>query len=223
MVGVIVPAPSERRRLQRVKLLEPLPGRIDAQRVFILDVSRTGMRVAHQETIGTPGDQRVVEFEWDGRLIALSCTLRHSHLQRIGTAAYARSIYHSGFTIAASSPESEEVLREMIERHVERALDEQKANARGIPALSAHSFQTGNAKEYVRHVCAGGRWHAAPTTDTRQPANGFTISAAQTEPEIAMLRASWEAGDAAARAMIQRMAELSISRLEGIPARRYTP
>jgi len=38
-----------------------------------------------------------------------------------------------------------------------------------------------------------------------------------------MLRAAWEAGDAAARVMIQRMAELSTSLAEGIPTRRYTP
>jgi hypothetical protein len=38
-----------------------------------------------------------------------------------------------------------------------------------------------------------------------------------------MLRGAWEAGDRAARAMIQRMAELSISRIDGIPTRRYTP
>lgn len=206
-----------------MKLLEPLPARIDAQRVFILDVSRTGMRVAHQETIGAVGDQRIIEFEWEGRRLALECTLRHSQVQRIGTAAYARSIYHSGVTIVATSPGSEEVLRQMIERHVERALDEQKANARGIPALAAQSFQTGKAKEYVRHVWSGGRWHAATTTDARQPANGFTLSASQTAEEVAMLREAWEVGDAAAHTMIQRMAELSISRAEGIPTRRYTP
>jgi hypothetical protein len=207
--------PSERRRLQRVTLLQPLPGRIGAQRIFILDLSRTGLRIAHQEAIGAPGEQRTIEFEWDCRRVALECTLRHSHVQR--------RIQHSGFTIVAPSPESEEVLREIIASHVERALDEQKANARGIPAISARSFQTGNAREYVRHVCAAGRWHAAPTPDVRQPVNGFTISAAQSASEVAMLRAAWEAGDGPARAMIQKLAELSVSRAEGIPTRRYTP
>ena len=211
----MVSVPSERRRLQRVKLLAPLPGRIGAQRVFVLDVSRTGVRVAHQEAIGSPGDRRTVEFEWDGRRVALECTLRHSQMQR--------RIQHSGFTIVAPSPESDEVLREIIASHVERALDEQKANARGIPAISAQSFQTGNVTEYVRHVCAGGRWHAAPTPDVRQPVNGFTISAAQSASEVAMLRAAWEAGDGPARAMIQKLAALSISGIGAIPTRRYTP
>ncbi len=197
-------------------LLPPLRGRIDAQRIFIVDVSRTGVRVAHQQTIGIPGEQRIVQFEWDGRRVALECTLRHTQ-DHLGV------YYHSGFNVAAAAPGSEDVLRELIARHVERALDEQKANARGIPAVAAYSYQTGNVKDYVRHVCAAGRWHTAPATDARQPANGFTISAAQTAAEVAMLRAAWEAGDASARAVIQRMAALSISHAEGIPTRRYIP
>jgi hypothetical protein len=206
-----------------VKLPKPLAGKIEAQRVFILDVSRTGMRVAHQEKVGAPGERRIIEFEWDGRHVALECTLRHSQVQRIGTASYARSMYHSGFTIASPSPESEAILREMLTRHVERALVEQKAGARGSPSSSPQPFQAGKGNDYVRHVYTGGRWTEAPTTDALQPAEGFTISGEVTEAEAAMLRTAWESGDASARAMIQKMAELSISLEEGIPTRRYTP
>lgn len=216
-------ASSERRRLQRVRLLEPLAGRIDAHRIFILDVSLTGMRVAHQDGVGLAGEHRMVEFEWDGRKAAVECQLTHSELQRAGNASNSRSIYHSGFDIVAMSPGSDEVLREMIAWHVERALDEQKANARGIPAIAARSFQTGNARDFIRHVCAGGRWHEVRTTEARQPMNGFTISSAESVEEVALLRMAWEEGDAAARDVIQRMAELSISRSEGIPTRRYMP
>lgn len=216
-------APSERRRLQRVKLLEPLPAKIDAQRVFILDVSRTGMRVAHQESVGAPGERRIVELEWDGRRVAIDCTLTHSHVQRIGTAAYARSIYHSGFTIAAASPESEEVLRAMIAWHVERALDEQKANARGIPAAAAQCFQTGKGTEYLRFELLNGAWRRTATTRPDQPAHGFTISAEEDREHIEMLCHTFANSDEPGRKLIKMMAELSISQDEGIPTRRYTP
>ena len=126
--------PSERRRLQRIELLEPLAGTIDGQRILILDVSRTGMRVAHQERIASDSDHHVIEFEWDGRLVALECRVTDSHLQRAGAASYARSIYHSGLTIVAKSQGSAGVLREMIEWHVRRALDEQKAGSSRVPA-----------------------------------------------------------------------------------------
>ena len=215
--------PFERRRLQRVKLLEPLAGKVAGQRVFILDISRSGVRVAHQESLGAQGERYPIEFEWDGRYIVFDATLTHTRAHRVGAASYARSVYHSGFTIASIAPRSEAALREMIAWHVERALDEQKANARGIPAVAARSFQTGHGREYVRHVFSGGHWHEVHTTEPRQPSNGFTISAAESPQEVLMLRSAWESGDAAARAVIRKMAELSISRAEGIPTRRYTP
>jgi hypothetical protein len=214
---------TDRRRLQRVKLIEPLPGNIDGQRVFIVDVSRQGLRVAHQESLGPQGERRRIEFSWEGHHVAVEGTLTHTRVQRVGVASHARSIYHSGFTIATISTRSEQVLREMIAWHVERALDEQKANARGVPATVAISFQTGHGREYVRHIFGSGKWHEVHTTDARQPSNGFTISAAESEQEVRMLRSAWEAGDNSARKMIQKLAELSISRAEGVPTRRYTP
>ena len=213
----------ERRRLQRVKLAEPLPGNIDGQRVFIVDVSRQGLRVAHQESLGPQGERRRIDFEWDGRRISVEGTLTYTRVQRVGVASYARSIYHSGFTIATITTPSEQTLRELISWHVERALDEQKANARGIPAVAARSFQTGKGTEYVRHIFTSGKWNEVHTTEPRQPVNGFTILSSESRGEVEMLRSAWEAGDRSARAMIQRMAELSISRIEGIPTRRYTP
>ena len=216
-------ASNERRRLQRVKLLEPLPGSIEGQRVFIVDVSRVGLRVAHQESLGPQGERRRIDFDWDGRRISVEGTLTHTRVQRVGVASYARSIYHSGFTNATISTPSELTLRELIAWHVERALDEQKANARGIPAVAARSFQSGKGTEYVRHIFSGGKWNEVHTTEARQPINGFTILASESRHEVEMLRGAWEAGDRGARTMIQRMAELSISRIDGIPTRRYTP
>ena len=209
--------------MQRIKLIDPLPGNIDGQRVVIVDISRQGLRVAHQESLGPQGERRRIEFEWDGHRVAVEGTLTHTRVERLGVASYARSIYHSGFTIATISTRSEQVLREMIAWHVERALDEQKANARGVPARAGTSFQTGQGTEYVRHVFGSGRWHEVHTTDSRQPSNGFTISAAESEQEVRMLRSAWEAGDGNARKIIQKLAELSISRAEGISTRRYTP
>jgi len=218
-----VTVPFERRRLQRVKLLEPLAGKVAGQRVFILDISRSGVRVAHQESLGAQGERYPIEFEWDGRYIVFDATLTHTRAHRVGAASYARSVYHSGFTIASIAPRSEAALREMIAWHVERALDEQKANARGIPAANIRSFQTGHGRRFVRHIYNAGVWRETHTSDSEQPVHGFTISANESQEEVQMLRVAWESGDAAARAVIRKMAELSISRAEGIPTRRYTP
>lgn len=206
-----------------MRLLEPLPGKIGGRRIFVLDLSRDGLRVAHQDSIGAPGERFRIEFTWDGHHVAVDATLTHSRMQRAAGVANTRSVYHSGFTIVAASRATDQELRAIIAWHVERALDEQKANARGIPAMAARSFQTGSGKEYIRHIYTAGAWHQTHTTEASQPPNGFTISAAESRDEVHMLRSAWEAGDGAARAIIQKMAELSISRAEGIPTRRYTP
>ena len=58
---------------------------------------------------------------------------------------------------------------------------------------------------------------------SKQPANGFTVSAAETDENVSMLCDAYEAGDAENRRLIRIMAELSISKAEGIPTRRYEP
>src|SRR5687768_11826135 len=122
---------KEVRKVHRIKLPTPLEGEINGKRVFIIDVSTRGVRVAHQESVGEPGDARLVTFHWDANRIALRTTVRWTLLQRAGKPPQ-RSLYHSGFEIANGGGESAAILKDLVEEHVARALDEQKANARGI-------------------------------------------------------------------------------------------
>lgn len=215
---------GDRRRVQRVRPLHPLRGAIGGTRVFLVDVSLRGMRVAHQEDLGKPGTPCVVTFEWDGRPVEIKSQVIWTKLMRAADAKQPRNLYHSGLGISQVSGASAVTLRTMIEALVARALDEQKANARGIPAISAQSFQTGKGREYVRHELSGNQWRATPTTDPKQPSNGFTVSAEHAPHEVEMLRSAYEhGGGREGHELIRRMAELSISAAEGIPTRRYEP
>ncbi len=120
---------TERRRIQRLHILEPLPGKIRGKNVHVLDVSLRGVRVAHGEILGPVGEECELSFEWEGQTVVLECRIRRSAVQRIGKASYARTLYHSGLEIR--SGRSLDVLREIIESHVEKVLEEQKAKARG--------------------------------------------------------------------------------------------
>jgi hypothetical protein len=53
--------------------------------------------------------------------------------------------------------------------------------------------------------------------------NGFTISADEPAEHVALLCETYESSDAESRKLIKVMAELSISKAEGIPTRRYSP
>jgi hypothetical protein len=215
---------TERRRVQRVRLPRPLRATIDGTRVFIVDVSLRGLRVMHQDEIGRVDTSCVVRTEWDGRPMELRCSIVRTALHRSGDNSGSRATFHSGLTITRAVGVSSVTLRRIIEHHVERALDEQKANARGIPPLAAQSMQTGVAKAFIRHEYKLGRWREVMTATPEQPDHGFTIAAHTTPSEVEMLRRAYErAKTANDLAVIRRLAEMSINAAEVVQARRYTP
>lgn len=215
---------NERRRVQRVRLPQPLKATVDGTRAFIVDVSLRGLRVMHQDEIGLIASKCIVRSEWDGRALELHCSIVRTALHRSSTDGGGRATYHSGLVITRAVGVSSVTLRRLIEHHVERALDEQKANARGIPPLAAQSIQTGGVSAFVRHEYRLGRWREITTHSSEQPDHGFTIAAQTTPSEVEMLRKAYErAKTANDLAVIRRLAEMSVNSAEIVQARRYTP
>lgn len=215
---------NERRRVQRVRLPQPLRATIDGRRAFILDLSLRGLRVMHQDEIGFVEGKCVVKSEWDGRPMELHCTIVRTAVHRSADSTGSRTTYHSGLTINRAVGVSSVTLRRLVEYHVERALDEQRANARGVPPLAAQSVQTGTGTAFVRHEYRLGRWREVTTHDPEQPDHGFTIAAHTTPSEVEMLRRAYErAKTASDLAVIRRLAEMSVNAAEIVQARRYTP
>ena len=216
--------PGERRRVQRVRLPELLPATVNGARAFLVDLSLKGARVLHQDDIGRVSSECIVRTQWDGHRIELHCTIVRTALHKPSD-HNGRTLYHSGLQITHAGQVSTLTLRRLIEHHVERALDEQKANARGIPPrLAAQSHKTGAPSTFVRHEYAMGRWREVMTATAAQPENGFTIGAQTTPAEVEMLRRAYEAATSASDlAVIRKMAAMSVSSGEVVQARRYTP
>jgi hypothetical protein len=213
---------DEQRRLMRVTLLHPLPGLAEGERIYIVDASLSGIRLSHQSLFATRTDCGIT-FDWDGTAIDLVGQVRWTRAQRLGSASFAKTLYQSGLQIAAMTPEAQVALRSLVESHVERALDEQKANAKGIPQMAAQSLQPGGGAIFARHEFSGGVWRKITTPDARQPSSGFTVSVAELRAEVDLLRAAYETADGVMRDMIRKFAALSISNAEGVPTRRYIP
>lgn len=192
-------------------------------RVYLIDISLNGVRVAHQGTLPQPGNACVLTFEWEGGRIELRCEVTRNVLERLAKTAAEKSVYHAGLSIVDADRLSRDALRKMIAGLVARALDEQKANARGVPAEAAQCFQTGKGTEFLRFELINGAWRRTETTRPDQPAHGFTISADEDRAHVEMLCQTFENADEPGRHLIKMMAELSISKAEGIPTRRYTP
>jgi hypothetical protein len=213
---------DEHRRVMRVTLLQPIAGAAGTERIYVVDASLSGVRLSHLTLFQQRDDCRI-EFEWDSRPIQFAGHVRWTKLQKIGSAAFSKSVYQSGLEIAAISPPAHEALRGLIESHIERAFDEQRANARGIPPLDDQSAQGGQASQFARHELIRGVWRKIVTNDPCQPPTGFSVEASLSRSEVEMLRSAYESADPPMRDIIRKFAELSIFSPDGNPTRRYTP
>ena len=209
--------------MSRLRLSRPVAGRVGAARVFLVDVSIEGIRIAHQGAVPAVGQSCRVLFEWEGQLIELDCEVIHNFLFRLAKSADEKSTYHAGLRIANAVGDSIAGLKKLVADVVARALDEQKANARGIPAAAAEVFQSGKGTDFVRCELVDGTWRRTVTSRPEQPANGFTVSADEAADQVALLCETYASSDAQGRKLIQLMSEMSISKSEGVPTRRYNP
>ncbi len=132
----------ERRRYGRVRLETPLPAEFADTRARVLEISVVGVLIAHEGKIAA-GTTHDLIIDWEGTKLEFVCRVIRSTLWRLAKSSGERSIYHSGLRITRSNGESSLHLRELLAQRILRALEEQKANARGIPPLAAYMYQPG--------------------------------------------------------------------------------
>lgn len=215
-------ATGERRRYGRIKLDQFLPARFGETRVLVTEVSVIGLRIAHEGRLAV-GDAHPLLLEWQGATLELGCELVRTSLWRLAKSMGQQSIYHSGLRIVESSRDSFDRFRELIAERILRALEEQKANAKGLPPLAAYMYQPEKGELFRRCEFIDGVWRKSETIRSEQPPNGFTVSAEVVPEHVEMLCTTWETTTAEGRRLTQLLAELSVSKAEGVPTRRYVP
>lgn len=219
-----LPQPNNDRRLYgRVHLDPVLRGTIENVPVRVVELSVAGALLAHEGRLPiTPGDYRLT-FQSEEKLMRFLCRVARTSIVRLAKRPDELSVYSTGVRFVRADEESMRMLKDVIASYVIRALNEQLANARGVPPLAAYSYQTGKGNRYRRCELIDGVWRKTETGDLKQPANGFTISAEVDPDEVDLLCRTWEICTPQGRQLTQLLAQLSISRLEGIPTRRYMP
>ena len=212
--------PAERRRYARVDLPRPLASRLGNAKVFVMDVSIAGARIAIQQELRVGTIDRIT-FDHNGMPIVFDAEVVRCTLDRDATAT-SKPIFHAGLRFLTPLGDSHRTLREMIAEHVMRALDEQRANARGIPPAAA-TFQSGIKRTlYLRCRYVNQRWVKTTSTESAQPLDGFTVAANESSEQVDMLCKTYEEADFEGRKMIRELAQLSISD-EAVPTRKYQP
>ena len=206
---------DERRKYGRVQLVEPLNATVDGIPVHVVEISVSGARLLHEQRLPR-AITNTLRIIYRGYEIKLKCEAVRSMLVKIGE-------YQSGVRFVNTGDESDRLLRELIGEHVTRALNEQIANARGVPPIGGYTYQVGKGDKYRRCEFVGGAWKKTETRDMSQPQSGFTISADVDPGQVQMLCQTWLACDEEGRRLTQILAQLSIDKREGVPTRRYVP
>ena len=214
--------PHDRRRYGRVYFSPPLPGMVDTTQVSIVEVSIIGARVVQKGRIAGSGTHRL-RFERDNRVVEYSCEIARTTVARLAKKLGETTLYETALRLREPYEDSAQTLRDLISERVVQAINEQIANARGIPPLAVQSYQAARSDRYRRCEFVNGAWRRSDTTKPNQPDNGFTISADIDPYYIEELCRTYEACDAKGRELTRLFAQLSIDGQERDALRRYLP
>lgn len=191
---------DERRQSPRLPLPAPLDGWFGDFSVVLLDISASGARIEHTEDI-EPGARALLRFFWrDEEFELMAETANQAGNQR-------------GLRFVDRSERLEAVvdgaLAELQVAYEANARGDREANVFGDETITAASRNIGTA--YVTWIFSPAGWTSRRSLLPDQPEDGFTISSAEPEEQVSLLRQTWETGDEESRRMTRLLAEMSNS------------
>lgn len=214
--------PEERRQFHRIHIDAPLEARLGEVSVQVKDVSLNGARVVGEARFA-PGSEHQLHFVWNDMKVDCVVEVVRCTLFSFAKSPGEKSMYQTGLRIRETIGHSDRTLREMIASYVIHALEEQKANARGLPPLGPYFYIEGKGDRFRRCELIDGKWRRSETTRAEQPPNGFTVSADVRPYYVDLLCQTYQLADEEGRRLTQTLAQLSITKSEGVPTRRYLP
>ncbi|HUP63913.1 MAG TPA: hypothetical protein VM557_01360 [Thermoanaerobaculia bacterium] len=202
-----------------------LPAILDEHRVMLIDYSGEGILLEHYRALPVD-EQAVFLLEWQDERVAIIC--RVVHCEKVPVAS------DSDFFVFRSSAlfiEHDAALSERIDwmvrtrKEISRAL--RIANAAGEPGdiaplplfrnglvtvdpAARRRLRPGAAPDFVRLTLENGRWTSVWTTDSVQPADGFTVDAEEPPAQIRRLCEAYEETSDEGRNLIRAQARVAV-------------
>lgn len=235
------------RRVERIQLGIPVLAKMNATDVVMLDFSLRGCRLESHVPFKVTTNV-TVSFDWGDEHVELKGQVIRCKLD----SASGGKVFNTGVLFEAETADSPK-LRSIITRQLERALEEQKANARGelaeildhMPIFSVGGTLTANAKQiseayegknsllpwtriarqrgFVRFAFDGKQWRKVRTSEPAQPEEGFTVWAFEDTDDLEKLKRVYERADRETRTLIRLCAELSLNVDDTLPPQRFVP
>ena len=211
-----MPPFEERRRFQRISLLEEFTAILGAIEVAPADLSVRGARFesTRRFRIGETVPLQLQRID-DG--VAVDCVVKRCRLDRFGEGK-------ALFDVGVVFPDRYLEIEKLVEGELQQRLDAQRSNARGLRPnegseafgirLARRSGRSRTRNRYLRLTYDGKRWQRLATDDGQQPENGLTIMGSEGERQIDLLCRAWEERDETGRAFLRQLAEISIASTE---------
>lgn len=105
---------KERRRERRITLRKPVLASVNDAPVFVLDVSRGGLRVAHRSQLPAPGAVCRIALPNDTGTVAIDCAIVHTVSQHAALAA--ENLFQTGLRFVSEDEHARERLAKLIRR-----------------------------------------------------------------------------------------------------------
>ncbi len=229
-------AEDDRRRVERVTFAEPLVARVSGQAARLVDLGMLGARVRHEQPL-TAGAEVRIEFDYEGEPVDVTGRVTRCEFQQVLSEARGERIFMSAVEFTAADPWSASRVKRVITDQVARALEAQKANARGAAAALAadipflrSSGRGGKVRKSqpVSFVSCrpgpNGTWRKTVLARPVQPADGFTVRVGDTEDEVDRLCQAWDEATPEVRKLIRICAEMStLDDDEALPPQKFVP
>lgn len=212
-MGPMPLAGEERREFQRLRLVEPVAGKLGEIPVLILEIGVLGARVSHRDPLRDQFCE--LRFMHGSDKIAMKCevvrTFKSDHEQQ------------SGIRFLAAIDDSGDKLRSMLAQLVTHEFEVRRMMPHSMPghpgAVDGDRTVRGADAAFLCYRLDDGKWHKRRVFLPEQPATGFTVARSEDNTEMQRLCHVYEASDEEGRRLIRLFAELSVSDLLEIPPR----
>ena len=185
---------------EKLNLTKPLDAWFGDTEVRVVKVAADNAQIVHEEEL-QPGAKGPLRFVWRMNDIEVDAEL-------VSTAgSRSRLMLHSNGDLQNLVRESAQELRRAQEAN---AVGDRERNVVGDGTLTAASQGARLGRGYLAYELRDGKWKCRITKDAKQPAEGFTVFADESDEQIESLCKTFEDGDAEARKTMQIIAQITL-------------
>jgi len=230
--------PADRRQFQRFDLDPPIPGKLGELAVIIIDVGVLGSMIEHDQPT-TANEIAPLVFYTESGMIELEVEVVYTSSnpwKDPDNPHRGQKAFHSGIRFKQATGDSDARLRLLIATCARKGITADQVrkqsttpNAPPVPVqdtgdLTLSPFRTKRETTTIggfdTYKLDGKSWRKRSTTLPTQPPDGFTVPSSEDDDHIQLLCRTYESASEDGRKMVRALAEVSVSKVKGLPPKR---